>query len=154
MPSLKESPSTPTCRLPVRSTMSIAALDLLAVALERSGKHRGFHIHLPRLVGQRPQILGQAGPPEGEAGLQVRGGDVQLGVRRKDLHHLVAVDPECLADVTDFIGKRDLEAVEGVASVLHHLGGPNLRHVQRRIDRRVEGRQRLRGNLRSRRRSA
>ena len=47
---------------------------------------------LARAVRDGAQVLGQARAAEGEAGLQVVGRQVELGVRAEQVHHLVAVD--------------------------------------------------------------
>ena len=81
------------------------------------------HVHI-QVVGQGAQGLGvlrQAGAAVGKAGFKVIGGDVELFVLAEDLHDLVAVDVELLADIADFVAEDDLEGVEGVVDILHDL---------------------------------
>ena len=85
-------------------------------------------------VLQRAHVLRQARPAEREARLQVVGREVQLRRPAEDVHHLVAVDAEPLADVADLVGEADLQRVPGVARVLHHLGDADARADERRVD--------------------
>ncbi len=39
------------------------------------------------------------------------------------MHHLMAVDLQGFADVSDFISKAHLERVEAIANILNHLCG-------------------------------
>ena len=48
-----------------------SAFHLLPIALQDRREDRRFHVELPRLVHQRPQIFRQARAPEGKAGLQI-----------------------------------------------------------------------------------
>jgi hypothetical protein len=73
-------------------------------------------------VGGRAQVLGQAGTAEGKAGLEVGLRDVELRVLAHQVHHLEGIDAQRVAQPGGFVGEGDLERVEVVAAVLHHLG--------------------------------
>jgi hypothetical protein len=73
-------------------------------------------------VGGRTQVLGQARAAEGKAGFQIGTRDVELRVLAHQIHDLEGVDAQRLAQARRFIGEGDLERVEVVAAVLHHLG--------------------------------
>ena len=73
------------------------------------------------LVAQRPDVLGEAGAAEGEAGAQVDRGQVQLGVGAEDVHDPLAVQPLGLGQAADLVGEGDLQSVPGVVGVLGHL---------------------------------
>ena len=71
-------------------------------------------------------ILGQAGATVRKAGLEVIAGDVQLLILAEDVHHLVRVDAQRLADIANLICEYDLQPVVGVAHVLHDLSNGHL----------------------------
>src|SRR5512134_1996383 len=45
-----------------------------------------------------------------------------MGVLAYEIHYLVGIDLECLADTRNFVGERDLEGMESITCVLEHLG--------------------------------
>ena len=138
VPALKVKPRMPTLRLPFSITActprSICSWLRGRIAL-RIGS---VQIERLRLVQQRAHVLRQAGAAEGEARLQVVRREVELRVLAEDVHHLVAVDAERLAEVADLVGEGHLQRVPGVVGVLHHLGGLDVGADQRPGHARVE----------------
>src|SRR5262249_47789613 len=99
------------------------ALDLLAVARQDRVEDRQGEVQRLRLVRERANVLGKARAPEGEAGLEVVGGEIELRVLAEDLHEPMAVQTQALADVADLVREADLQRVPRVVRVLHHLRG-------------------------------
>ena len=113
-------------------------LDLRLVARQDLRDERQLDVHFLGAVLQRAHVLGQARAAEGEPRLEVVGRKVQLLVAAEDVHHLVAVDVELLAQVADLVREHHLERMPGVARVLHHLGDADAGADERRVDRLVE----------------
>ena len=122
VPALKLKPSMPTLRAARLSTMrgcrARSASSLLGRIASRIGTSTS---RSARVIREGAHVLRQARAAEGEARLQVVGREVELRVLAEDVHHLVAVDAERLADVADLVGEADLQRVPGVVGVLHHL---------------------------------
>src|SRR5204862_5960485 len=108
-----------------------AALELLAVARQDRVEDGKVQVEQLRLVRERPDILRQAGSAESESRLEIVRRQVELRVLAEDLHELVAVEAQALADVADFVREADLERVPGVVRILHHLRGLVLGAKQR-----------------------
>jgi hypothetical protein len=75
-----------------------------------------------RQVGGRSQVLWQAGTAEGKSGPEIGSRDVELRVLADQIHDLEGIDAERVAKAGGFIGEGDLEGMEIVATVFHHLG--------------------------------
>ena len=101
---------------------------------QQARQHRQLDVVLLRDVGQRAQILGQAGAAEGETGLQVGRRNVQALVGAHQAHDLVRVDAQRLRDAADFVGEGDLERVKGIAAHLERLGHANVRDQEACIE--------------------
>lgn len=122
-------------------------LHLGSVAAHQRADQRGFHVQAAGAVVQRAYVLGQAGTTEGEAGLHVVLGEVQLVVLADHVHYLAAVDADCLGDVADLVGEGDLGRVPDVAGVLDHLGDLDVLADDRRIQLAVDAFQQIAGGL-------
>ena len=105
VPALKLKPSSPTRFLPVSHHLVDRVLDLQLVAAEDRLDHRHLEVDFLRAVLQRAHVLRQARAAEREAGLQVIRRQVQLLVLAEDVHDLVAVDADALAEVADLVGE-------------------------------------------------
>ncbi|MCY1292384.1 hypothetical protein D9M70_416070 [compost metagenome] len=96
-------------------------LHLDHVAAHQRADQRRLDVQAGGAVVQRAHVLGQARAAEGEAGVQVVLGEVELVVLADHVHHLAAVDADRLGDVADLVGEGDLGGVPDVAGVLDHL---------------------------------
>ena len=139
VPSLKLYPSTPTRRCSLLKIIP-SALHLLLVAGQDRAENRDLDVQPLGSVVESPYVLRQAGSAERESRLQIVGGQVQLRVRTEDVHRRDDHRSLRLAEVADLVGEADLEGVPDVVRVLHHLGRPDLRPNDRRIEKGIEGR--------------
>ena len=92
---------------------------------------------------QRSQVLRQACAAERESRLQIGGGDVQLVIAAEDVHDLMAVGADRLADAADLVGETHLQRVPRVVHVLDHLGGLEIGAHERTGEPVIEFRQHL-----------
>ena len=115
VPALKLKPSSPTRLLAALHDHVDRVLDLQPVAAEDRFDHGHVDVHFLGAVLQRADVLRQARAAERETGLQVVRRQVQLVVLAEDVHHLVAVHVEALAQVADLVGEAHLQRVPGVA---------------------------------------
>src|SRR5690606_28187753 len=122
-------------------------LHLGGVAAHQRTDQRGFHVQAAGAVVQRTHVLGQAGAAEGEAGLHVVPGEIQLVVLADHVHHLATVDADCLGDVADLVGEGDLGRVPDVAGVLDHLGDFDVLADDRCVQLAVDAFQQVAGGL-------
>src|SRR3990167_2887928 len=97
-------------------------LHLDHVAAHQRTDQRRFDVQAAGAVGQGAHVFRQAGTTEGEAGLHVVLGQVELVILADHVHHFAAVDPDRLGDVADLVGEGHLGGVPDVAGVLDHLG--------------------------------
>jgi len=100
--------------------------------------HWHIHVQFLRAILQRADVLGEARSAERKPWPQVVRREVQLLVAAEHLHHLVAVDLELLAHISDFVRKAHFERVPRVARVLDHFRHADARAHERRVDRSVE----------------
>lgn len=107
-------------------------LDLVAAG--DAVEDGGFEVVVVGDGAEGLEILGQAGSPVGEAGLEVGLGDVEPLVLAEDIHQLVGIDAELLADVPDLVSEGDLEGMEAVADILHELRDAALGDNERGIE--------------------
>ena len=147
VPALKLNPSRPTLLPAGLDDLVDRMLHLQPVAVQHRVDHRHVEVDFLRPVLQRAHVLRQARAAEREARLQVIRREVQLVVLAEDVHHLVAVDADALAQVADLVGEDHLHRVPRVARVLHHLGDADAGAEERRLDVLVErlGRRRVGG---------
>src|SRR5688572_28495540 len=104
-------------------------VDVGVVRWDDGAEERYGDVRLPRLVCEGPQVLGEAGSAEGEAGLHVGARDVELRVLAQEVHDDVAVRAQPARDPADLVREGDLERVERVRGVLEHLGDAKRDHV-------------------------
>ena len=99
------------------------AIELGVVGGQHGFEQRQFQVEARRAVDERAQIFGQAGAAEGEARLEVGGGDIQGVIAAEGVHDLGAIDAEFAGQRADLVGEGNLDGMEGVAGVLDHLRG-------------------------------
>src|SRR5215468_9013449 len=88
-----------------------APIDQHLVAFEDMIENREVEIVLPSQVGECSQVFRQAGATERKAGPQIGGRNVKALVLEKNIHHIVAVNSQCLGNHPDFIAKSDFQCV-------------------------------------------
>ena len=125
MPGLEGQPQHADAAPPGGQHAADPLLDLPIVGGQDLRQQRQGEVGAAGRVSQGPEVLGQTGAAEGEAGAQVRLRDVELAVHQEDAHHLAGVRPEGLAEIADLVREGDLEGMEGVGDVLGHLRGPD-----------------------------
>jgi hypothetical protein len=113
-------------------------VDVAGVAPEGGGQQGQVHVAELRLLQDRSEVLGQAGPAEAEPGVQVGAREVQAVVPAEQVHHRPRVDLQLPAEAADLVGEDDLDCVEGVARVLDRLRGPEVDHVGRAVGEREQ----------------
>ena len=129
VPVLNDRPIKPMRRLPVCHDLVASPCSMCdSVRRQDAGEHRQLDVVRLGQVHGRAQVLGQARAAEREARLQVGRRDVELRVLADQVHHLEGVDAERLAQPRRLVGERDLQRVEVVAAVLHHLGRAHRGH--------------------------
>src|SRR5712692_2212413 len=74
-------------------------------------------------IVERAHVLGQTGATEGEAGLEITGRDVELGIGSEDFDDSFRVHAEFFGQRAHFIRESYFHRVPGIADVLHHLRG-------------------------------
>src|SRR3954470_7163620 len=87
-------------------------LHLKLVAVQHRVDHRHLEIDFLGAVLQRAHVLGQARSAEREARLEVIGRQIQLVVLAEDVHHLVAIHANPLAQIADLVGEHHLTACQ------------------------------------------
>ena len=98
-------------------------VEMDLVGAQNAGQHRQFDARLIGQVGGGAQIFRQARATEREARLQVGLRNIQLRVAADQVHHFQRIDAQRIAQTGGFVGEGDLQCMEVVAAVLHHLGG-------------------------------
>src|SRR5688572_11452443 len=71
-------------------------IELNPIARKHGGQHRYVDVQAARAIDERPQVLGQAGAAEREAGSQIRRGYVELRVEHEMRHQLASVYADSL----------------------------------------------------------
>ena len=104
------------------------AVHVLGITRHERFQQGKFQIQFLGLVGNGPQILGQAGATEGKARRQVRPGDVQLGVGSEDLRDRLCVHAQVFTHRAHLVGETDFHGVIAVRKILDHF-----RHRNRRL---------------------
>src|SRR5208282_6862024 len=97
------------------------ARHLHLVAWENRFENRELQVFHPSLIGEGTQVLWQARTAEGKPWHEISSRDVQFLVLAKDAHDRLGVDAERIAEVSDLVGKPDLESMPTVIDVLHHF---------------------------------
>ena len=94
------------------------ALDVEVVAVLDRTEDRHFHLVRFGKEVESAQILRKARAAIGETWLEVVRRNIELRILAEQVHHLVAVDIELLADGTDLVTEGNLQRMVGVVDEL------------------------------------
>src|SRR5262245_30095165 len=97
--------------------------NLNPVAWQDVADDRQLEIEFLGQIGESGSILGQTRATECETGPQVGRRNVELGIAAEDIHDLVAIDADRLANIADLVAEADLQRVPDVVHVFDEFAG-------------------------------